>query len=419
MNENSKSTVLMLTSTLPRWEGDVEPRFVLDLARHLGDEFDIELLAPHAAGAARFEVLEGIRVTRFRYWIPQWQSVAYEGGISWRLKENPLRLLQVQFFMLSLGWHILRRLSREPRIDLIHAHWIVPQGLVALLARALARRRVPVVCTSHGGDLFGLRGKIWTAIKRWVLRRCDAVTVVSNAMADRVREIAGEVEPVVIPMGTDLRSLFTPPTEPRRPPFNKLIFVGRLVEKKGVAYLLEAMVRIGTDYPEARLAIIGHGPLREDLEADVAKLGLNTRVSFLGPVPHSQLPSHYQRADVAIFPFVETTSGDQEGFGLVIVEAMGCGCAVIASDLPAIRDAIKDGQTGLTVSPRDVPALARSISKFLSSPATAEEMATNGRERALSRFDWGVTSKEHQTVFAGQMLKYHAVRITPEESVGQ
>jgi phosphatidyl-myo-inositol dimannoside synthase len=166
----------------------------------------------------------------------------------------------------------------------------VPQGLVALLARALARRRVPVVCTSHGGDLFGLRGKIWTAIKRWVLRRCDAVTVVSNAMADRVREIAGEVEPVVIPMGTDLRSLFTPPTEPRRPPFNKLIFVGRLVEKKGVAYLLEAMVRIGTDYPEARLAIIGHGPLREDLEADVAKLGLNTRVSFLGPVPHSQLP---------------------------------------------------------------------------------------------------------------------------------
>jgi phosphatidyl-myo-inositol dimannoside synthase len=405
MSERLKPRVLMLTSTLPRWEGDSEPRFVLDLARHLGDEFDIELLAPHAPGAARSESLEGVRVTRFRYWIPRWQSVAYEGGISWRLKENPLRLLQVPFFLFSLGWHILRRMGRAPRITLIHAHWIIPQGLVAVLARVLGRHEVPLVCTSHGGDLFGLRGSLWTAIKRWVLQRCDLVTVVSNAMAARVREIARDVKPAVIPMGTDLTGLFTPPVQPRRLPMKRLIFVGRLVEKKGVKYLLEAMSSVRMQHPDIRLSIIGHGPLRDSLETDVEKLGLREQVSFLGPVPHAQLPAHYQNADVAVFPFVESESGDQEGFGLVMVEAMGCECAVIASDLPAVRDALQNGKTGIAVPPRDVAALAHSIGFLITNPAVAQTLARQGRELAVSRFDWSIIREDHQREFAGQIGK--------------
>lgn len=395
--------VLMLTSTLPRWEGDSEPRFVLDLAKHLSDDFDIELLAPHAPGAARSEVLEGVRVTRFRYWITRWQSVAYEGGISWRLKENRLRLLQVPFFMLSLGWHILRRLSREPRVDLIHAHWIVPQGLVAVIARGLARRRVPVVCTSHGGDLFGLRGRMWTAIKRWVLHRCDAVTVVSNAMAERVREIAGEVEPAVIPMGTDLRNLFVPPKEPRKPPFNRLIFVGRLVEKKGVKYLLEAMALLCHAHPGIMLTIIGHGPLRASLEDQARDLDLSDFVRFVGAVPHIELPSFYRAADIAVFPFVEASTGDQEGFGLVMVEAMGCECAVIASNLPAVRDTVKHGETGVATIPGDPAALAQAIESVLESQDLASLIARTARSRAVERFDWTNIGLAYRNVLTGEL----------------
>jgi phosphatidyl-myo-inositol dimannoside synthase len=150
--------VLMLTSTLPRWEGDSEPRFVLDLAKRLSADFDIELVAPHAPGAVRHEVLEGIPVTRFRYWIPRWQSVAYEGGISWRLKENRWRLFQLPFFFVSQLWHIGRRIGREPGFSVIHAHWIVPQGLAALLARNCLGARCPscarvmvVTCSAWGG----------------------------------------------------------------------------------------------------------------------------------------------------------------------------------------------------------------------------------------------------------------------------
>ena len=390
MTEKSKPRVLMLTSTLPRWEGDSEPRFVLDLAKHLSADFDIELLAPHAPGAGRKEVLEGVPVTRFRYWIPRWQSVAYEGGISWRLKENRWRLVPVPFFMFSMGWHVVRRLWRKPVIQLIHAHWLVPQGIVAIAARLFARPRVPVVTTSHGGDLFGLRGRFWRSMNSFVLRNSDAVTVVSRVMAEAARVLASGVEPVVAPMGTDLTERFVPLPESERRPVGELVFVGRLVEKKGVHYLLEALAIVKREYPNARLKIIGHGPLRKSLEADTVRLGLQEDVQFLGPVPHAQLPSHYQAADIAVFPFVEAASGDQEGFGLVLVEAMGCGCAVIASALPAVKDVIDDGQTGLLVPSRDPGALASAVTALLEDEQSTRELGERARAIALIKFDWSV-----------------------------
>jgi glycosyltransferase involved in cell wall biosynthesis len=399
VNEKKRLRVLMLTSTLPRWEGDSEPRFVLDLARHLGEEIDVEILAPHAPGAARREVLDGVPVIRFRYWIPGWQSVAYEGGISWRLKENRWRLFQVPFFMWSLAWHTVCRLRRGPAVDIVHAHWIVPQGLVAVLVRGLAGHRVRVVCTSHGGDLFGLRGKAWTAIKRWVLRRCDAVTVVSNAMAVRVREIASHVEPEVIPMGTDLQNLFTPPKEPRQPPLTKLIFVGRLVEKKGLTHLLDAMQIASRTKPGVALEVVGRGPLQQELETKVEQLGIQDVVRFLGPIPHEELPDRYRAADIAVFPFVEAESGDQEGLGLVMVEAIGCGCPVIASDLPAVRDVISASDVGMLVPPSDPIALARATIAAIENPAESLQRASKAIEYIRGRFDWTTSSSRFSSCY--------------------
>ena len=308
--------VLMLTSTLPRWAGDAEPGFVLDLAREMGRDFDIELIAPHAPGAAKHEVLDGLPITRFRYWWPRWQAAAYSGGMASRMRENPLRLLQLPTFFGALVGTIVGRLRRDPTIDLIHAHWLIPQGLAALVARRLARRAVPVLCTSHGGDLFGLKGPLLDRIKTGILNRCDAISVVSRAMAARVKELAPHTDPAVIPMGTNLRDRFIPPAAPRSGPIRHLIFVGRLVPKKGVEHLLEALAILRPTYPELSLEIVGHGPLLNALVAKTKALALDDRVRFTGPVPHEQLAERYQSADLAVFPFVEAADGDQEGFGL-------------------------------------------------------------------------------------------------------
>ena len=123
-----------------------------------------------------------------------------------------------------------------------------------------------------------------------------------------------------------------------------------------------------------------------------------------GPVSHDLLADYYQRAAIATFPFVEAADGDQEGFGLVMVEAMGCGCAVIASDLPAVRDVIRNRETGILVPPGNSEALAEAIRDVLKDPQRMSEMAEHGRRYALERFDWNVTQRKfgalYRTLFA-------------------
>ncbi|AHE96977.1 glycosyltransferase family 4 protein [Thioalkalivibrio paradoxus] len=397
--EARRPRVLMLTSTLPRWAGDAEPGFVLDLARELSAGFDIELVAPHAPGSARSERMQGVAVTRFRYWWPRWQSVAYQGGMAWRVRENPLRLAQLPFFFVSLVWTTIRRLRREPRVDLIHAHWLIPQGLAALVARTLARRRIPILCTSHGGDLFGLPGALLTSLKRAILRRCDGVSVVSQAMAVRVREIEPGSVAEVIPMGTDLRHRFVPGMHAVHQDPARLVFVGRLVPKKGLEHLLDALHEFARTSVAFSAEIVGHGPLADALAERARALGFHDSVNFTGPVPHESLAQHYQRAAIAVFPFVEAADGDQEGFGLVMVEAMGCGCAVIASDLPAVRDVIRDGETGILVPPGDPQALAAAIREALEQPERMRAIAERGRTYALQHFDWSVTRRKFAALY--------------------
>ncbi|OOG23597.1 glycosyl transferase group 1 [Thioalkalivibrio denitrificans] len=395
-----RTRVLMTTSTLPRWEGDTEPRFVLDLARSLLPKVDVELLAPHTAGAAVQETLEGIAVRRYRYWIPRWQSASYQGGMMQRLRQNRWRTLQIPFFFMAQIWTIARRLRQENPVDVIHAHWLLPQGLAAVLARRLARRpEVRIVCTSHGGDLYGLRGRLMARIKRWIISQCDEITVVSHAMSQAIKALQPHSNPTIIPMGTDLEARFTPdPNNSLRDP-NHLIVVGRLVEKKGIRFLLEALA-LCDSVGRPTLDVVGHGPLRAELESLSIHLGLENYVRFLGACPHDELPQHYRRAAIAVFPFIEADDGDQEGFGLVMVEAIGCGCTVLASDLPAVRDVLPTADIGLRVPPEDPEELVKAILDLIRNPATSRRLAKNARAYALSHFSWRIIGDRYRRLLS-------------------
>lgn len=386
-----KPRILVLTSTFPRWRGDTDPRFVLDLCRHLSESAEITVLAPHTAGAETEEVIEGVRVSRFRYFVVPWQSVAYQGGIVARLRANPIRVFQLPFFFAALWWSTVRFL-REWQPDVIHAHWIIPQGLVACLA---VGNRVPVLCTSHGGDLHYLSSTLFQKLKAWVLRRSRRITVVSSSMLADVEALAPRVPVDVIPMGTDLSTRFVPPERADERDDDEIVFVGRLVEKKGVRYLLDALAVLAQTRPRLKLTIAGDGPFRQALTQRARLLGIADRVTFLGGVPHRDLAALYRRAAVAVFPFVIAGDGDQEGFGLVVVEAMGCGCPVIASDIPAVRDTVQHDVTGILTPPKDPEALALSIEQCLSDESLRARLAHAALSVVRARFDWMPISKAY------------------------
>ena len=405
--------ILITTSTFPRWANDPNPPFVFELARRLAGRFEVHVLAPHAEGLAPSERLDGLVVHRYRYAPSRWEQLAYHGGILESLKQNRLRYALVPLFVLGQAAAI-RRLQRRFQFAAIHAHWLLPQGLAALLAAG--RSGPPALVTCHGADLFSLRQPGMPGLKRWVLTRSAAVTVVSGAMRTEIHRLDSAVEAEVIPMGTDLATRFTPPPAGQARDPATLLFVGRLVEKKGVHVLLQAFSEVRRRLPDARLLIVGEGPGRADLERMTSELQLTRSVSFLGPRPQAELPACYRRATLAIVPSVVAPGGDQEGLGLVIVEAMGCTCPVVASDLPAIRDLARQNETARLVPPGDPVALASAIVALIGDPQRRQRLAQAARLHVERDFDWAVVVQRYRRLIERLICESGVCRVSETSS---
>lgn len=396
---NRRASILVLTSTFPRWENDPEPAFVFELSRRLAAAYDVTVLAPRSPGSKAREIMAGLQVIRFPYFFRRWENLAtHSGGILSRLRANPLNYLLVPLFLVGQLWAVIRLLRRK-RFELIHAHWLIPQGLVAAIGLTITRRKIPLACTSHGGDLFAMRGAIFQRLKRWVIDRNRALTAVSRAMKTLVVDMGVAEDKVqVISMGVDLRHRFTPDVGAKRSP-GELLFVGRLVEKKGLKILLEAMPKVLARYPAIRLSVAGDGPLGGEMRDLAREMGISGKVDFLGMVSQSELPAMYRRATLAVFPFLVAKSGDQEGFGLVQVEAMGCGCPVIAGDLPAIHDSVAHGETGLLAPPGNPNGLAETILRALNDSDLCSRLAREARKKAVEQFDWEVIAEKYSGLY--------------------
>ncbi|MEX2366319.1 MAG: glycosyltransferase, partial [Pseudohongiellaceae bacterium] len=355
----------------------------------------IDVLAPHAPGTLNHEVMEGITVYRYRYFFESLERLTYAGGILENLKKNPLNYCLVPFLLIAQAVALLR-LIRKGNYRVMHAHWLIPQGFVCAIVCALPGKNIPaLICTSHGGDLYALNNIFFTKIKRWIIARCRTFCVVSHAMKRKVTEMGIDPKHVeVMPMGVDLEQTFVPVPDIARQ-VNRLIYVGRLVEKKGVEVLLDAMQVLIPQFPDIELLIVGDGPLRGALEHKVRDAGMEDSVHFQGSVAHGQLPELYSSSSIAVVPSVIARSGDQEGLGLVIIEAMGCECAVVASDLEAIRDIITP-ETGVLVEPANPDGLTAAITGLLNDPERRNRLAVSGRVRARGLFDWGVSGEKYR-----------------------
>jgi glycosyltransferase involved in cell wall biosynthesis len=382
--DDAKPNLLVLTTTFPRWVGDAEPPFVYELSRRLAAQFSVMVLAPRAPGAAVSERMGGIGVVRYPYFFRSLERLAYQGGILANIRARPWRLLLVPFLVLGL-WCALRKLLQGERIHVVHAHWLIPQASIAAF---VLRGRAALAATAHGGDLYGLRGPVWDALRRLVLRRAATVTVVNEAMAAELqRKVGAQGANIhVIPMGVDLTSTFTPASIPREP--EQLLFVGRLVGKKGCDVLIRALAILAARGRRLRLVVAGDGPERGRLEGLVRTLGVASQVTFLGAVANAQLPALYRKATALVAPFVESDDGDRDSFGLVLVEAMGCGCPVVTSQLALANPAVQPGSTAWIAEPGNADALADAITALIDDPEEARRRSVVAREEVVASFDW-------------------------------
>ncbi|MFN3713955.1 MAG: glycosyltransferase [Alcanivoracaceae bacterium] len=385
-----RKTVLVIASTYPRWPDDPEPAFVHTLCKHIDNEFEIHVLCPHSRGSAIAEVVDGITIHRFRYAPEPMETLIAGGGIMSNLELSPWKWLLVPCFLLGMIVALLRII---PKINptLIHAHWIIPQG-IALWIAGKFRKLPPIVLTSHGGDLLGLQNPLLLKLKSRALRIASHVTVVSNSMLGEAKRLGTDSSQLsVAPMGVNLSAFKPTDNDANSRVPGRILFVGRLVKGKGLTYLLSALPLINKQYPDAHIVVAGGGTELRHLQTQARELGLIRKVAFLGPVLHNDLPDLYREAAIFVAPFVSA-----EGLGLVTLEAICCGCPALVGDVPAVRDIFPvEYQEKCIVNPLDTTHLSARIVEILQQPPDIKDL----RAYVISRFGWEACASRYDQIY--------------------
>ena len=381
--------LLILASTFPRWEGDTTPPFIKLLAEHLTQEFEVHVLAPHYPATKIKEQIGKLVIHRYRYAPARFEKLCYEGGILNKIKKSPGLMFLVPFLLISQALTI-RRLYSKNKYDAIHCHWIVPQGLAYLLSGLKA----PWLITSHGGDLFALNNPLLKRLKIKILQAANHITVVSNAMKKECITLGLNQEKVsVLPMGVDTTNTFIPLVNSSRIN-NKFLIVGRLVKKKGIHVAIRALKLLKLKGIQVNLDIVGDGPELDFLINLCNEYALDKHINFIGAVENTKLRKIYGKADFFILPSIVEKNGDQEGLGLVTIEAMACGCIPICSDLEATKDVIADTENGLLFSANTHSDLANKI-EIAISPLFPKEIIRKKAISSAKQFDWGHIGKQY------------------------
>jgi len=394
--------ILFLTQTYPRFDEDTSGPFIRDLARGLvghGDE--VTVLTPHAEGVKRGWDDGGVEVLSFRYAPESWEVLGYSRSLS---ADETVRLGAGLVTPLFLGAAMAasRRLVSRRRFDLLHAHWVVPNGLVG----ALMARTVPLAIGLHGSDVFMAEKPLVRATVGRALAQASLLTGCSPELVDRVCALGFPRDrSEVIPYGVDVQS-FSPGSIAedswrRRlgipPGALVMLSVGRMVTKKGYHVLLDALPELLAAHPDAHVILAGSGDRLDEFRARVTPL--TNRVHLPGIVMRDTLPSLYRESDIFVLPAVHDRKGNVDGLPNVILEAMATGLPIVASGVSGIPLAVTDGDNGLLVQEQDQAALGRALDALLTDTEQRRRMGKSSRERAVREHTWEVISGRYRAAY--------------------
>ena len=333
-------------------------------------------------------------------WTPWGFSESLEGGV--RIRKALYALAPV---VMAAAHRKARRVLAEGAFDLIHAHWVVPNGPIG--ARAASSHALPLVMTLHGSDVaVSERSRSIGRVARWSLRRSAAVTAPSEDLLERARRLGAHGLLECTPYGSDVSAFEVAPgvlEEVRR----RLGFasesivvagVGRLIPVKGFEYLLEAHAVAVAAVPELRLVLVGDGDARSDLEQRAHELGVSGTVVFAGAAARTEIPAYMAAADIVAVPSVRH-GGYVDGLPNVALEAMAAGRPVVGSRVGGIPELVREGENGLLVAERDAPALAEALVTLARDPGLRARLGAGGQAEIRTDRSWDAVGRRFVDVY--------------------
>ncbi len=399
--------ICFVASSYPRHETDGTARFIRSMAEALVElGHEVDAIIPYRADLRL--AAGSVRVFPFRYiWPDRLAIMGYAEAMQSDQRLRGLAYFLAPAFALAEAYH-LAMLYRRRRYDVIHAHWVIPNGVAVAFVASRIRR--PLIISLHGSDIFFARQHaLLGALAGWAFRRADAVTACSPELyAGAVALGANAAMLRLLPWGADpQRFAVTPDMRLHaraqlslRPDQPVLLSLGRLVKKKGIEYLIRALPEIVRVSPESVCLVAGSGPELAPLQQLAADLGVSQHVRFLGAVPWSETAALYAAADIFVVPSVHDARGNVDGLPTTLLEAMAAGRPVVASQVAGVELAIADGQHGLLVPEQDAAALARAVQRLIQDHDLRCQLGENARRRVRQELNWTAVAKALSDIYA-------------------
>lgn len=408
--------ILITTSTFPVSDIDKVPAFVKDQAVEIKKQFpdtNIIIHAPHNAHGlhSKQQHSEWYKEKRYHYFWPfRWELLTGRGILP-ALKSNPLLYLQIPCFVFFQFLSLLK-LVRKEKPDIIYVHWFTPQAITSALVSKITK--TPFIFTTHASDVSVLKKMPFSKrLVVWVCKNASAYTAVSPRTADKLRHFFTdknrddlENKLSIIPMGvkTNVAKLEHKDTERVRklfdlPPGKQyVLYLGRLADKKGVKYLLDGFAKLSpTASNKLHLIIAGDGQIKGKLEKQARDLMLKN-VTFTGYVGGIEKDALFAIADFTCLPSIIDTSGDSEGFPVVLMESLAAGKIVLASNVTGGEEIINSGKDGYIFAEKSASEISKLLTK-VSELDSAQRTAIQKRAAKLAKqFDWTAIAKKHYDI---------------------
>jgi glycosyltransferase involved in cell wall biosynthesis len=382
--------ILLISSTWPSTTGDPRGAVIHHLATGLAERgVEPVVVIPGEPGLPSQSSDAGVTVVRAQYAVPsEHQRLATGmGGIVPNLQRRPWLALQVPALLRALRREAM---LRAVDVDLVHAHWLYPSGVVGLAA---ARRAgIPLVVTAHGTDVnLALRIPPLAWWSRRVLSKADSLTAVSHAIARGLVALGARPELVeFLPLGVKVSGnipahLMSSEWHAfQSTPGLRVLFAGSLTRNKSPGVLLEAIHLLRQRGVAVSAALVGDGPLRESVQKQAVEMG---GVWVPGPRPPEEIATWVRAANVVVLP------SRAEGRGLILIEAMACSRPVVCSDIPGPDELVQDGLTGFRFPVGNAGALADRLAQLAADPELVDRLGRAGRNFVDSeglRFEAGI-----------------------------
>jgi glycosyltransferase involved in cell wall biosynthesis len=395
--------ILTVTSSYPKYRGDTTAPFIASITQALAARgHELTVVLP-ARADLDLEPVAGVRFCPFRYAPTEGLSVfGYAEALRADVALKHQTYLAAPLALFAGARRLLAEAGRD-HYDVLHAHWVVPNGAMAWPASRA--RGLPLVVSLHGSDVFLSEKKApFRSAAKLAFQRASAATACSDDLATRALALGARETPEVIPYGVDAAEFHPEPSagQALRRTLGLddeavVIFaVGRLVKKKGFEYLIDAAARLKSADRKFAVVIAGKGDLGSELEHRAEDRDIH--IHFVGNVERAALPGYFAMADVVAVPSVRDDAGNVDGLPNVLLEAMASGRAIVASDVAGIPQAIRDGRDGLLVAEKDSEALAAAIASLAQSKTRRDELGASARRRAVESFSWKLVGERFESV---------------------